>query len=364
MDEEEVSGYERARQREQVIALLALRLVSADAAFRILEHLENPIRVAPRPHPLLPAMQTLDSDTFRKSYRFRSYADFMRVFQALKVPEEFKGTGIGRCYSYNGVELFAVFLLSLSRPRSHSELRLKDVDWSEAKISNGLRLMTEYLYGKFGLLVIFSHRTWTEERCDMYSTAISGAGSPLPNIVAFVDGTVKRICRPSGDSHQRAMLNGHKRYHALTFQSLLAPSGIIGGFAGPNIGSAHDSPSLRLSETWEKFTSCVPSRFRVYGDSAYRLGPRLIKAIDGENQAVLNTAMSSLRQSVEWPFGHMYILFSAMNHWSALKIRKSHIGKKFVVVCLLYNCYVSLYGNIVSRHFHCTPLPLEEYLSE
>ena len=56
-------------------------------------------------------------------------------------------------------------------------------------------------------------------------------GAALENCFGFVDGTVRPIARP--DEHQRIMYNGHKRVHALKFQSLALPNGLIGNLYGP-----------------------------------------------------------------------------------------------------------------------------------
>ena len=53
----------------------------------------------------------------------------------------------------------------------------------------------------------------------------------MENCFGFVDGTVRPIARP--DEHQRIMYNGHKRVHALKFQSLALPNGLIGNLYGP-----------------------------------------------------------------------------------------------------------------------------------
>ena len=50
-------------------------------------------------------------------------------------------------------------------------------------------------------------------------------GTPLDNLWGFVDGTVGAISRPG--IHQRVLYNGHKRYHALKFQSVVAPNGLV-----------------------------------------------------------------------------------------------------------------------------------------
>ena len=48
---------------------------------------------------------------------------------------------------------------------------------------------------------------------------------------SFVDGTVRPISK-SG-VNQIAVYNGHKRVHALKFQSLALPNGLIGNLFGP-----------------------------------------------------------------------------------------------------------------------------------
>ena len=64
-----------------------------------------------------------------------------------------------------------------------------------------------------------------------YADAISGQGAPLDNCFGFVDGTVRPISRP--DERQRIVYNGHKRVHALKFQSLSLPNRLIGNSYGP-----------------------------------------------------------------------------------------------------------------------------------
>ena len=64
-----------------------------------------------------------------------------------------------------------------------------------------------------------------------YADAIAGQGAPLDNCFGFVDGTVRPISRP--DERQRTVCNGHKRVHALKYQSLSLPNGLIGNLYGP-----------------------------------------------------------------------------------------------------------------------------------
>ena len=65
----------------------------------------------------------------------------------------------------------------------------------------------------------------------IYAQVISQRGSPLQNCFGFVDGTVRPIAKP--DNNQRIVFNTRKRLHALKFQSLALPNGIIGYLYGP-----------------------------------------------------------------------------------------------------------------------------------
>ena len=64
-----------------------------------------------------------------------------------------------------------------------------------------------------------------------YADAISNKGAALENCFGFIDGTVRPISRP--DENQRIVYNGHKLVHALKFQSIVLPNGLIGHLYGP-----------------------------------------------------------------------------------------------------------------------------------
>ena len=64
-----------------------------------------------------------------------------------------------------------------------------------------------------------------------YADAVADKGAALRNCFGFIDGTVRPICRP--DKKQRVMYNGHKRVHAIKFQSLSLPNGLIANLYGP-----------------------------------------------------------------------------------------------------------------------------------
>ena len=76
-------------------------------------------------------------------------------------------------------------------------------------------------------------------------------GAPLDSCLGFIDGTVRRIARPN--KNQRIVYNGHKRVHALKFQSVVVPNRMIANLAGPFEGKKHDSTMLCKSGLMQQF---------------------------------------------------------------------------------------------------------------
>ena len=70
---------------------------------------------------------------------------------------------------------------------------------------------------------------------EIYADAIHTKGAALNNCFGFVDGTVRAISRPI--ENQEITYNGHKRIHALKFQSVTLPNGLIANMYGP-VGNA------------------------------------------------------------------------------------------------------------------------------
>ena len=59
-----------------------------------------------------------------------------------------------------------------------------------------------------------------------------------------MDGTVRPVWRPT--NNQKTLFNGHKRIHAIKFQSVIAPNGLTANLHGPVEGKKHDSAALTM----------------------------------------------------------------------------------------------------------------------
>lgn len=123
------------------------------------------------------------------------------------------------------------------------------------------------------LLQTFNQEWLSRENLQQFSNVVHNAGSPLDNCWGFVDGTVRRVCR-SG-RNQRVLYNGHKKVHAIKFQSVAAPNGLVANLFGPIEGRRHDSTMLARSGWLQllEHNSRAPDRTAlcIYGDPAYPL---------------------------------------------------------------------------------------------
>ena len=184
----------------------------------------------------------------------------------------------------------------------------------------------------------------------------------------FVDGTVQKICRPG--VNQRLVFNGHKRSHALVWQSLVTPNGLIANLFGPLPGRRHDAGMLRESGLLGHLEAECNFNGRplpIYGDKGYPFRPHLMRPFPGrqltEDQVRKNYIMSTVRQSVEWNFGKLKRQWAFLDFEKNHKLHLSPVGKLFRVGVILMNCNCCLYGNQTSKHFGIDPPTLEEYLA-
>ena len=92
--------------------------------------------------------------------------------------------------------------------------------------------VVDWIYTTYGHKITqWNHFILNPASLNVYAEAIYNKGAALENCFGFIDGTVRPICRPI--ENQRIVLNGHKRVHALKFQSIALPNGLIGHMYGP-----------------------------------------------------------------------------------------------------------------------------------
>ena len=73
-------------------------------------------------------------------------------------------------------------------------------------------------------------------------------------------------------------------------------------------------------------------------------------------------AMSSCRESVEWNYGQLKMLFKIFK--SDLQIKCMKLMDMITVAFIFKNLFCCLNGNISSEYFDCMPPVLEDYLNK
>jgi nuclease HARBI1 len=183
-------------------------------------------------------------------------------------------------------------------------------------------------------------------------------------VFAFIDGTARRICRPSQD--QDIVYSGHKKYHCLKYQSLVTPDGIISHIFGPVEGARHDAFVLHLSCLSTVLQQAPFYQYLIYGDGGYFNTSFMTcphQAPTASQDILFNTRMSKVRISVEWLFGRVTNLFRSLSFFHNQRLLQTPLAQQYKVAILFTNIRTCIDGgNIVSDYFRLRAPSLEDYL--
>ena len=144
------------------------------------------------------------------------------------------------------------------------------------------------------------------------------------NIWGLNDGTLQYTCRPI--YHQKLMYSSHKRHHGMKLQSVMTPDGLIACMFGAINGNRHDSYMMMQCGLLQKLCNLMPATnkqdegedhiFASYTDLEYPQSAHIfggcIHPAPGSREALWNTLMSSVCESLEWGFAHIN------RHWAFL----------------------------------------------
>ncbi|XP_065069062.1 uncharacterized protein LOC135694309 [Rhopilema esculentum] len=310
------------------------------------------------------SLEDLAEEECSVEMRFKKQ-DIYNLVQALHLPEVY------RCYNgviVDPVEALCVCLKRFAYPSRYADL-VPRFGRPVPQLCMIFNLVIDDIFDRFSHLLSDLNQPWlSRENLQSFADAIHNKGAALDNCWGFVDGTVRPICRPT--RNQRAVYNGHKRVHALKFQSVVAPNGMIANLFGPVEGRRHDSRLLVMSGLLEQLEqhSFSPDGVAlcIYGDPAYPhrvhlQRPFARRAELAPNELAFNQSMSQVRISVEWLFGDIINYFKFLDFKKNLKIGLSSVGKFYVVGALLRNALTCLYGNNTAKFFEVIPPTLNEY---
>ncbi|CAD6940450.1 unnamed protein product [Tilletia caries] len=203
-------------------------------------------------------------------------------------------------------------------------------------------------------------------RLSQLADALAAFGCPSKRVWGFLDGTVRPIARPKRG--QRTFYNGHKRTHAIKFQILTTPDGLV-WVDGPFRGPRHDSMMLKATRLhqWLDDHSKRPNgrKFFLFADKGYAARGLLMVPFKGNNtiaaQRQYNVAMSRIRVEVEHAIGWITKTFPRFDSKRLQRVLLSPLGKEYKVAVILVNALSCLSGNQTSVRFGCDPPSLDSY---
>ena len=102
-------------------------------------------------------------------------------------------------------------------------------------ISSGFNWMIEYIYDTFSYLRDWRSLAVFVDRFGEFADAIHRRGSPLRNIIGFVDGKLQNVGRPG--RNQGVLYSGMNRVHAIKWQGIMLPNGMMPYPFGPICGA-------------------------------------------------------------------------------------------------------------------------------
>jgi len=273
-----------------------------------------------------------------------------------------------RRYNVSPIECLAIVLRRLASPSRWTDLELL-FGRSASSLSEIFCRGVDELIGRWGHLITTWRAALMAERAAAYAAAIAGKDAPLQTCVGFIDGTLIRIARP-GRGLQRVCYSGHKRCHAIKFQSICTPDGLLFHLFGPVEGRRHDMLLYHESGVDAQLEATLlidETQFSIYGDSAYILRAWIQRGYgawsdgDAEEQAY-DGAMNRLREAVEGGLKEVKQQFTSLDFKRKLKICETSVGAQYLSGALLRNMRSCFYGNQTSTYFDCAAPSIERYL--
>ena len=266
-------------------------------------------------------------------------------------------------------EVFCLMCMKYAFPTRFCQM-IREYGRSASSMSRLIKQLRSTLYD------LYSHpfrhpAPLTPQECACFASAIRKV-SGHPVVVGFIDGTVREICRPS--LLQGAFYTGKDRVHALKYQAINTPDGIIRNLAGPYPGARHDQFMLKESKALDWIASFPRQQGTnwphvIYADCGYsKVDCRIeVPYHDAELNvlhAAYNDKMSSSRISVEWAFGGILKYWGALRYVPSQQVLSGQkIGQIYFVAALLTNMLNCVRPNQTSQYFKCEPPSLQAYLA-
>jgi hypothetical protein len=177
----------------------------------------------------------------------------------------------------NGSKVHCVEALCIALRRLACPCRLFDLmdifGRSQSMLSRIFNYTLRLLYRRWRRRLFWDPIRLSPDKLKEFHYAIRRQNAPCLTSFAFVDGTVRAVSRPIDGKEQ--IYNGHKRVHAMKYQSVATPDGIIVHLSGPFAGNRHDSRLFEMSDLAPILRACAKGydnrQLSLYGDPTYTL---------------------------------------------------------------------------------------------
>jgi hypothetical protein len=136
----------------------------------------------------------------------------------------------------DGISGFCIFLHRLGSLATYDDL--SDLfQLPRSTLSRLFNAVLDFIYDKVKTKMLLDDTLLTQEHIKFYAQTVNGEGAPSKRCFGFIDGTLRRIARPGGDSiNQRAAYSGYKKAHGLNWQAVSTPDGMIASLSNPFAG--------------------------------------------------------------------------------------------------------------------------------
>ena len=162
-------------------------------------------------------------------------------------------------------------------------------------------------------------------------------------IIAFVDGKFLRHCASDDPDVDKTDYSLYYNGRGNKIQCVVLLNGMVCHLVGPLPGRASDSGMYFISMLDILWPAAFGLFYKIFGDSAYPIGPELLKAWPnpgrGTPERKFNRIMNKHRTVIE----HVYAKVTKYFPYAGTKLhsKKEDPGTAYAVAVLLVNCHTA-----------------------